>query len=68
MPTGEPAETHNEPPSGKAGREKKGSPSRLLAAGLEGGEGMVGAVDYARREILEGVLRDAPAAGARSAA
>ncbi len=54
------------PPSETGGRGEKES-SGVLAGGLESGEGMVGAVDNAR-QILEGVLRNAPATGAKSAA
>ena len=39
----------------------------LLTGGFEGGKGMVGAMDNSQ-EILEGVLRDAPTSGAKSAA
>jgi hypothetical protein len=69
LPTDEPPETTNDDdgPSERGGRGKKESSSRELAAGLEGGKGMAGAVDNAR-QILEGVLRDAPASGAKSAA
>jgi hypothetical protein len=64
----EPAQktTDDGPPSETQGRGKKESQS-ILAGGLEGGKGMVGAMDNAQ-EILEGVLRDAPAAGAKNAA
>ena len=62
----QPAETGNDPPSQQGGRGKKEARG-LLAGGFEGGEGVVGAMDNAK-EILEGVLRDAPAAGAKSAA
>src|SRR5215204_3685450 len=48
------------------GRGEKESRANL-AGDLEGGKGMVGAMDNAR-EILEGVLRYVPAAGAKSAA
>jgi hypothetical protein len=49
------------------GREGKKESQGILAGGLEGGKGMAGALDNAR-QILEGVLRDAPTSGARSAA
>jgi hypothetical protein len=62
----QPAETGNDPPSEQGGRGKKEARG-ILAGGLEGGEGVVGAMDNAK-EILEGVLRDAPATGAKSAA
>src|SRR5215203_5039991 len=66
LPTDEPPETTNDLPSATEGRGKKESQG-ILAGGLEGGKGMAGALDNAR-QILEGVLRDAPASGARSAA
>ena len=66
LPTDEPPETITDLPSVAEGRGKKESQG-ILAGGLEGGAGMAGALDNAR-EILEGVLRDAPASGARSAA
>ena len=63
----ESAETTNDDHlSESEGRGKKEGRANL-AGGLEGGKGMVGAMDNAR-EILEGVLRYAPAAGAKSAA
>jgi hypothetical protein len=63
----ESAETTNDDHlSESEGRGKKEGRG-ILAGGLEGGEGMVGAMDNAQ-EILEGVLRYAPAAGAKSAA
>ena len=49
-----------------AGRGKKGTPS-VVAGGLESGEGVAGTVGDALA-ILEGVLRDAPATRAKSAA
>ena len=68
LPTDDSTKTEeNGSPTRSAGRGKKEAPSGVLAAGLEGGEGMAGAMDNAR-EILEGVLKDAPATGARSAA
>jgi SRSO17 transposase len=67
LPIAESAETTNDDhPSGSEGRGKKEAQG-VLAAGLEGGAGMAGALDNAR-EILEGVLGDAPATGAKSAA
>jgi hypothetical protein len=66
LPTDEPPERTNDLPSATEGRGKKESQG-ILAGGLEGGKGMAGALDNAR-QILEGVLRDAPASGARSAA
>jgi hypothetical protein len=62
----QPAKTGNDPPSEQGGRGKKEARG-ILARGLESGEGVVGAMDNAK-EILEGVLRDAPATGAKSAA
>ena len=53
-------------PSGSAEREKKET-SGVLAGGLEGGEGVAGTVGDALA-LLEGVLRQAPATGAKSAA
>jgi hypothetical protein len=66
LPTDEPPERTNDLPSVAEGRGKKESQG-ILAGGLEGGKGMAGALDNAR-QILEGVLRDAPASRARSAA
>ncbi|HYQ84095.1 MAG TPA: IS701 family transposase [Rubrobacter sp.] len=68
LPTEEPAEREDAPPpaTDAAGREKKEAQD-ILAGDLEGGKRMAGTLDNAR-EILEGVLRDAPAAGAKSAA
>ncbi len=53
-------------PAESAGRGKKEAPG-ALAGGLEGGEGVAGAVGDAVA-LLEGVLRSAPATGAKSAA
>jgi hypothetical protein len=53
-------------PAGSAARGKKESLG-VLAGGVEGGEWMAGAVGNALA-LLEGVLRSAPAEGARSAA
>jgi len=50
----------------RKGGEREGQ-GILLAGGFEGGKVMVGAMDNAQ-EILEGVLRDAPTSGAKSAA
>jgi hypothetical protein len=66
LPTKESSRTENDAPTKKAGRGEKESPG-VLAGGIESGKGLVGAVDHAQ-EILEGVLRDAPTAGAKSAA
>ena len=52
----------------REGREgEKEGQGMLLAGGFEGGKGMAGAMDKAQ-EILEGVFRDAPTSGAKSAA
>jgi hypothetical protein len=66
LPTKEPSQTENDPLTETAGRGDKAAPG-VLAGGFEGGKGVVGAVDHAG-SILEGVLRDAPTAGAKSAA
>ena len=66
LPTKEPSQTENDPLTETAGRGEKATPG-VLAGGFEGGKGVVGAVDHAGA-ILEGVLRDAPTAGAKSAA
>jgi hypothetical protein len=58
-----PNDDHLSESEGRGKKEGRGN----VAGGLEGGKGMVGAMDNAR-EILEGVLRYAPAAGAKSAA
>ena len=52
--------------AGSAGREQKETPAGVLAGGLEGGEGMAGTVGDALA-LLEGVLQQAPANGAKSA-
>ncbi len=62
----ESVETSDAAPAESAGRGKKEAPG-VLAGGLEDGEGVAGAVDNAVA-ILEGVLRDAPTVGAKSAA
>ena len=68
LPTEEPAQkTENDPPLDSEGRGKKEAPDNLLAGGIEDGKGVVGALCHAQ-SILEGVLRQAPTAGARSAA
>jgi SRSO17 transposase len=66
LPIDEPTEPETDLPAKSAGREKKESPG-VLAGGLEGGKGVARAVGNALA-ILEGVLRDAPAIGAESAA
>jgi hypothetical protein len=58
-----PTETLPAESAGRGGKEAHG----VLAGGFEGGEGVAGAVDNAAA-ILEGVLREAPAIGAESAA
>jgi hypothetical protein len=68
LPTEEPTEmedttTPATEPATKGEKEAQG----ILAAGLEGGKGVVGTLRNAE-SILEGVLRDAPAQGAKSAA
>ena len=63
----EPAERpEDDLPSAPAGREKK-EEAGVLAGGLEGSEGMAGTVGDALA-LLEGVLRQALATGAKSAA
>jgi hypothetical protein len=68
LPTEELSEVENDPTTSadSEGRGSKATSSILLAGGAQSGEGVVGAVDHAVA-ILEGVLRDAPAAGAKSA-
>ena len=69
MPTdgAEPAERpEGDLPAGSAGGNME-EPPGLLAGGLEGGEGVAGALRNAVA-ILEGVLRDAPTTAAESAA
>jgi hypothetical protein len=48
-------------------KERKGALVGVLAGGVEGGEGVAGTVGDAVA-LLEGVLRSAPAEGAKSAA
>src|SRR5215213_7221789 len=67
LPTDEePAETGEIPSAESAGRGKKENLG-ILAGGFKVGKGMAGAMGNAL-EVLEGVLRDAPAKGAKSAA
>jgi hypothetical protein len=66
LPTDEPDETGRDLPSEARGRGKKETQG-ILAGNPESGKGMVGAMDNAMA-VLEGVLRDAPASGAKSAA
>jgi hypothetical protein len=68
LPTEEKAETEDDDPAAEsAGRGKKESSSGVLAAGAKSSKGVAGALDHAQ-SILEGVLRDAPAIGAKKAA
>ncbi len=68
LPTDEPTEERPEEDLrvGSSGRGK-GEASGVLAGGVEGGKGVAGAVGDAHA-LLEGVLRSAPAKGAKSAA
>jgi DDE superfamily endonuclease len=67
LPTEEMTEkTEVDPSADSEGRGKK-EPQSILAGGFEGSKGVVGAMDHAEA-ILEGVLRDAPAKRANSAA
>jgi len=68
LPTAGSAETTNDDHlSDSEGRGKKESSSRVLATNLESSEGVARALRNAE-EILESVLRDAPATGAKSVA
>jgi hypothetical protein len=62
----EPIEPEDATAASVAGRRKK-EDTEMLAGGFEGGKRVVGALCNAQ-EILEGVLRDAPAQRAKSAA
>jgi hypothetical protein len=67
LPTDEEvAQTSNDAPVDPAGRGKK-EIRAMLAGDFEGSKGVAGALHNAQ-SILEGVLRDAPAKGAKSAA
>jgi hypothetical protein len=69
LPIDEVAETEDDPTT-SADSERRGekeTPSSILAGGLEDGKGVAGTLRNAHA-LLEGVLRDAPAAGAKSAA
>jgi SRSO17 transposase len=66
LPTEEVTETNNDAPVDSVGRGKKESRA-MLAGDAQGSKGVVGALHNAQ-SILEGVLRQAPTAGARSAA
>jgi hypothetical protein len=63
----EPTETEDAPAALVSGRGEKAEARGVVAGGVEGGKRVAGAVGHAL-EILEGVLRDAPASGAKSAA
>jgi SRSO17 transposase len=67
LPTEEQAETEDAPAASVSGRGEKAEARGVVAGGVEGGKRVAGAVGHAL-EILEGVLRDAPASGAKSAA
>ena len=62
----EPSETNSDLPADSAEREKKESLG-VLATDLEGSKGVAGALHNAHA-ILAGILRDAPAIGAKSVA
>jgi hypothetical protein len=62
----EESQTSNDAPVDPAGRGKKESRA-MLAGDFEGSKGVAGAMDHAQ-SILESVLQEAPAAGAKSAA
>ncbi len=66
LPSDEPAEMENDPSADSGGRGKKEARG-ILAGDAQGSKGVVGAMDHAVA-ILEGVLRDAPAQGAKSTA
>jgi DDE superfamily endonuclease len=67
LPTDDPAKTEdNDTPAQSAGRGKKEAPG-VLAGDLEGCTGVAGALGNAVA-ILEGILADAPATGARNVA
>ena len=65
LPTDGPSQAENDLPNEQEGRGKKEATPGILAGGLEGGKGVVGAVDNAMA-IVEGVLRDAPTTAAKS--
>jgi hypothetical protein len=68
LPTKEKTETENDPCAEYSKRrEKKEGFSGVLAAGIESGEGVAGALRHTYK-ILEVVHRDAPATPAKSAA
>ena len=63
----EQTETEDAPAASVSGRGEKAEARGVVAGGVEGGKRVAGAVGHAL-EILEGVLRDAPTSGAKSAA
>jgi len=63
----ESTETEDAPAASVSGRGEKAQARGVVAGGVEGGKRVAGAVGHAL-EILEGVLRDAPTSGAKSAA
>jgi SRSO17 transposase len=63
----EPTKTEDAPAASVSGRGEKAQARGVVAGGVEGGKRVAGAVGHAL-EILEGVLRDAPTSGAKSAA
>jgi len=65
LPTEKPAETEKNAPL--PGPGERATPPGILAAGAQSGERVDGAPDNAEAKP-EGVLRDAPTAGAKSAA
>jgi hypothetical protein len=65
LPTEEMAQTDDDLPADSEGRGKKAQD--ILAGDAQGSKGVVGALDHAEA-ILEGILRDAPTTGAKSAA
>jgi DDE superfamily endonuclease len=67
LPIDEEAETEKGPHTPPEGRGKKEGFSRVMAAGFENSEGMAGTLCHAQK-ILEGVLREAPATKAKTAA
>jgi len=66
LPTEDAEQAEGDLPAGPAGGGKE-QDAGVLAGGVEGGKGVAGTMDNAVA-LLEGVLRDAPAQGAKSAA
>jgi hypothetical protein len=66
LPTEDAERAEGDLPAGPTGRGKE-QDAGVLAGGLEGGKGVAGTMDNAVA-LLEGVLRDAPAIRAKSAA